>query len=176
MIVFIQSSIRNVIENAVCLHHTGRYLGLTDFRFLPLLLLFDFPLTCFSLRCPRMIAPLMIRLSKNNSETFDSSGELSPLASNFSPLFFVLLLTCSIWKWIASVGSSQFLILSYGKNKQSIIILKSEITRLLLWIVGFCAKAGPFWLIPLQSSIKHILSFVLARFTKKSVEPKSFLR
>ena len=176
MIVFIQSSIRNVIGNAVCLHHTRRYLGLTDFLFLPLLLLFAFPLTFFSLRCPLMIAPLMIRLSKNNSETFDPSRELSPLASNFSPLFFVLLLTYSTWKWIASVGSLQFLILSLGKNKQSIIILNSEITRLLLWIVGFCAKAGPFGLLPLQSSIKHILSFVLASFTKKSVDPKSILR
>ena len=62
---------------------------------------------------------MMIRFSKNIGETFDASGELSPLASNVSPLFFVLLLTRSIWKWIASNGSSQFLILLLGKTLSS---------------------------------------------------------
>ena len=104
MIVFIQLSVGNVIGNVVCLHHTRRHLGLADFLFLPLLLLFTFPPTCFSVPYPDMIAPLLIRLSS------------SPLASNVSSLFFVLLLTRSIWKWIPSVGSSQFFILLLTKT------------------------------------------------------------
>ena len=108
MIVFIQLSIGSVIGNVVCLHHTRRHLGLTDFLFLPLLLLFTFPSTCFSVPYPDMIAPLLIRFSS------------SLLVSNVSSLFFVLLLTRSIWKWIPSVGSSQFLILSFTKNLSSL--------------------------------------------------------
>ena len=110
MIVFIQLSIGNVIGNVICLHRTGRHLGLADFLFLPLLLLFNFPPTCFSVRNPDMIAPLLIRFSS------------SPLASNVSSLFFVLLLTCSISKWIPSVGSSQFLILSLTKTLSSLLL------------------------------------------------------
>ena len=110
IIIFIQLSIGNVIGNVVCLHHTRRHLDLTDFLFLPLLLLYTFPSTCFSALYPDMIAPLLIRFSS------------SPLASNVSSLFFVLLLTCSIWKWIPSVGSSQFLILSLTKTLSSLLL------------------------------------------------------
>ena len=53
--------------------------------------------------------------------------------------------------------------------KQSTVILNIWITRLLHWIVGFCAKPGLFGLILPQSSINHIFPFILARFTKKSV-------
>ena len=108
MIIFIQLSIGNVIGNVVCLHHTRRHLGLTDFLCLPLLLLFTFPSTCFSVPHPDMIAPMLIGFSS------------SPFASNVSSLFFVLLLTRSIWKWIPSVGSSQFLILSITKTLSSL--------------------------------------------------------
>ena len=108
MIVFIQLSIGNVIGNVVCLHHTRRHLGLADFLFLPLLLLFTFAPTCFSEPYPDMIAPLLIRFSS------------SPLASNVSPLFFVLVLTRSIWKWIPPVNSLQFLILSLRKTLSSL--------------------------------------------------------
>ena len=108
MIVFIQLPIGNVIGNVVCLHRTIRHVGLADFLFLPLLLLFTIPPICFFVPYPDMIAPLLIRFSS------------FPLASNDSFSFFVLLLTRSIWKWIPSVGSSQFLILSFTKNLSSL--------------------------------------------------------